>query len=156
MTTGGQPAPIDVPTEFALPGLLGVIARITSVQIAIVVAQNLGGGKMHFGQKLPRDHVLIALVGRQAAIRIHQEFQGHGSVKIPSGKTYFNWHRVRELRRKGHSVREIAKIARLGMRRVEQLLEGFPAAEVGVAQARQSGRAKASAAADQLQGDLFR
>jgi lambda repressor-like predicted transcriptional regulator len=165
--TAGDSSQGDVPTEFAFPGVLGEIARLTTVEIATIIARKRGGGKMHFGQYLPRNHVLISLVGRQAALLIHQHFQGHGSIKIPSAKTYLNWHRARQLRRQGKTIRAIAEKTGLSMRRVEQLLERFPVDEVGAAAlpaqpasacpscGRRACRPKISGACDDAQGDLF-
>jgi hypothetical protein len=154
-------------TEFALPGVLAEIARLTSVEKAIAIARQVGGREIYVPHTLPRSHQLVSLLGRYCA-EIMVKRHGGSHLNIPSARTSLRWADARELRRKGKSIAEISQALGIGRRRVEQLVEGIElpdrslianepkkAASECPACGRKSCRPKAAPSTDPTQGDLF-
>lgn len=72
-----------------LPGVLGDIARASSVEAALSIAQKVGGTRVYFPGEPSPNHWLSQLVGHDAAKAIGEEltggFVGGARIDVPLG-----------------------------------------------------------------------
>jgi hypothetical protein len=118
----------DEITSYSLPGILGEIARVTTVEIAVAIIRVYGGTRLSIPTeaRMKRNHPLCRAVGVPAA-RIIAAHWGGNRYDVPSAKPFLNWHDARRLRSEGKSYTEIAQELGLGRRHVQKLLHGFTA-----------------------------
>lgn len=114
----------DRPTEFALPGFLAEIARITTPEIAVAVARAHGGARLYIPRTVKRDHPLARLVGLQAARLIAAHFPAD-TYDVPSARTWLRWYDARRLADQGLSRDAIARRLKINRKRVSVLLQGY-------------------------------
>ncbi|HEV2675529.1 MAG TPA: hypothetical protein VGV37_13375 [Aliidongia sp.] len=115
--------PIQIHAE-ALPEMLANIARWTSVEIAIAIAREFGGGRLYIPETIKREHPLARLVGLQAARVIGAQLGGE-RFKVPSARVYLNWLDAKRMFAEGKTRQQIAKTLHLNYDRVRQLTAGF-------------------------------
>ncbi|MGS4886112.1 hypothetical protein [Roseibium sp. MB-4] len=65
-----------------LPGLLGEIADITDIGVAMAIAERVGGTRVSIPARAPDGHWLVELVGRNAADKICDHFR----ILSPDGR----------------------------------------------------------------------
>jgi len=111
-------------TEFALPGILQEIARLSTPEIAIVVAREWGGRRLYVPRTLGTSHPLAQKVGRRAALLICAHLGGE-QIEIPAARTYLRWYDARRLKAEGRSYAEISRAIGVSTRQVAILLRGF-------------------------------
>jgi hypothetical protein len=113
-------------TEYSLPGVLGEIARATTIDVAVAIARQHGGRRLYVPREAKRDHPLCRLVGAKAAMVICHRWGGE-RYDIPSAKPFLHWYDARRLRAEGHTYAMISREIGVGMQHVRQLLDGFEA-----------------------------
>lgn len=107
-----------------LPGLLGEIARIANVDVAVAVARTWGGTRLYLPHEPRADHALSRLVGVKAARLICRQLGGRRH-DIPSARPALRWHEARRLRQEEHlSHAEIALRLGITMGHARSLVEG--------------------------------
>jgi hypothetical protein len=113
------------------PSMLGNtvarIAELTSVDVAVALATQLGGRKIYVPtvHGLRKSTPLVRVVGMEAAKIISEAF-GMGTLLIPSCRAYLRYVRARQLRRKGLSVPQISRLVGVSEGRVQKLVQGVP------------------------------
>ncbi|HEV2650773.1 MAG TPA: hypothetical protein VGU69_05925 [Rhizomicrobium sp.] len=104
--------------------MLANIARWTSVEVAIAIAREFGGGRLYIPETIKREHPLARLVGLQAARVIGAQLGGE-RFKVPSARVYLNWLDAKRMFAEGKTRQQIAKTLHLNYDRVRQLTAGF-------------------------------
>jgi DNA-binding CsgD family transcriptional regulator len=111
-----------------LPGLLGEIAEVTDIGVAMAIAEQVGGTRVTIPARAPDGHWLVELVGRDAANKICDHFRtlspedretGARHVIIPRGPAGCLAKAQRRLVKEleaGTSAREAARRAGLSER----------------------------------------
>jgi hypothetical protein len=117
---------IDRPTEWALPGVLAEIARLTSVEVAIAFARKWGGRELYIPERPRPDHALAQTLGRSAALIFCERYKRE-NLRIPSARSYPRWYDARRMKRSGKSASYIASKLGINIRRVIQLTHGVAA-----------------------------
>lgn len=106
-------------------GLLADIAEATSPETAMLLVQSFGGTRIRFPhpktvEKASDDHWLIALVGREPALAIADQFMGSW-VCIPTGYRLLGHERrerIRNMIAEGSTANVIARSAGCSVRTV--------------------------------------
>jgi len=129
ISTAGAKSPSVEISEYALPGLLGEMARIVGVDVAIAVARRFGGRRLYIPQKMKRDNLLAKAVGMKAASIIARHYSGD-TFEIPSARHSLRHYDARKHRAKGKSSAAIAEALGIGERQVRALLQGFEVGEI--------------------------
>jgi hypothetical protein len=111
-------------TAYALPGMLAEIARLTTVEIAIVIARVHGGRRLYLPREPKRDHPLSKLIGSKAARLICAHWGGERH-DVPSARTFLHWYDARRLRSQNLSHTKISRELGIGINHVARLLQGF-------------------------------
>lgn len=107
-------APASVIKPQMLPGVLGVIAELVSVDAALRVARELGGSRLVFPDNgsLDPQHRLVRAIGAENATRVCARLAGK-SATVPHARRYLRLIEVAKLRDRGFDDRIIAR--HLGM-----------------------------------------
>jgi len=122
------------PKPETLPGILAVIAQVTSVEVALRVGQLAGGQQkyMPLPEKVKPTTWLAKLIGLKAARMVAERCVRNGAVKgeavvIPSGSAERTAIAVRKLWvQRGYSINQIAGELHVARSRVKELVEGWP------------------------------
>ena len=86
------------------------------------LAANRGGRRMRVPKRIPAGHWLAGILGREAAERMASRYGGC-RLYVPRGGASARAARIRELRRQGRSVAQIATAEGISDRRVWQVLD---------------------------------
>lgn len=110
-----------------LPGCLAVIARVTSVQVALRLAETFGGQSRYIARPdgLRPTSWLSRSIGHKAALIVAAEIGGE-RVQIPKARTESNALRVRQLWGAGWSINAIAREVRTSRSSVMAICRGLP------------------------------
>jgi hypothetical protein len=114
-----------------LPGVLGDIARLTAVEVAVAVAKTWGGTRLYLPHEPRPDHALAKLVGVRVARLICRQLGGRRH-DIPSAKPALRWAEARRLRKEENlSHAEIALRLGITMGHARSLVDGVAFAAHG-------------------------
>jgi hypothetical protein len=80
-----------------LPGVLGDIARIATVEAAVAIAKTFGGTRLYLPHEPRAGHALSELVGVKIARLLCRQLGGRRH-DIPSARPALRWHEARRLR----------------------------------------------------------
>jgi hypothetical protein len=130
-----MPAAVDSaprrPERIELPGVLGEIARLTTVEVAVAVAKSWGGTRLYLPHEPRSDHQLARVIGVKPARIICRKLGGRRH-DIPSARPALRWAEARRLREEEKlSHAEIALRLGITMGHARQLCEGIEFAASG-------------------------
>lgn len=120
----GAPAHEAAARRVELPGVLGEIARLTTVEVAVAVAKSWGGTRLYLPHEPKADHQLAKVVGLKPARVICRKLGGRRH-DIPSARPALRWAEARRLREEEHlSHAEIAIRLGITLGHARTLVEG--------------------------------
>lgn len=113
----------DVEIPRGLPVVYRQIAQRVGLELALDVARQLGGTRLHVpARAMTRAHVLARCYGLDRARAIAAALEP-GTYELPTARTVVGRHDARQLRQQGLAVREIAR--RIG--RAERTVKAYVA-----------------------------
>jgi hypothetical protein len=112
-------------TSDALPGILAEIARITTVEVATILARTYGGRRLYVPARVPDQHPLTRLIGRPAALLIAAHLGGERH-NVPAARTILRWVDAHRLRAEGKTHPQISAALGITQLHVSRLLAGAP------------------------------
>ena len=109
-----------------LPTMLRVIAELDGVDVAIHVAEKLGGTRLWLPKNgWSRDAAIAKIVSPMAADALCNEIGAGITVNVPTARTVINWSKVTSLREAGHSYNQIAVATKLSHRQILRICKGI-------------------------------
>lgn len=119
---------IDLPGDQALTGVLRRIADQVGLPAALTLAHHFGGVRLYVPRTLPPDHLLVRLLGYEAAGKLAEIYGGSEHFDVPRGALAELLALRRERDRTvialldaGKSVRDVAREFRLAERTVRRI-----------------------------------
>jgi hypothetical protein len=108
-----------------LPGVLGDIARMATVEAAVAIARTFGGTRLYMPHEPKPDHALSKLLGVKTARLLCRNLGGRRH-DIPSAKPALRWHEARRLRQEEElSHAEIARRLGITIGHARNLVDGL-------------------------------
>jgi hypothetical protein len=112
--------------ESLLPGILREIAELVGIPDTLKLVSHYGGMRLYVPKHLPDEHVLIDIVGIDAAIKLSERFGGMDHFDIPKAQAVSIALRNSKIREEypSSSHRKLALKYGLTERQVRKILSG--------------------------------